>query len=157
MTMQITEGIVAVGDTPTLRTIVPPERVTNEEIVRRCKIAKMRSGEVVRVICVSSRDDENSFVVAEAEYRVTSRTTGPTMIEKPDGSMHQDVAIIIEVELWIPWRIPERIATSVPVSKITSTWNFGKKGYVMEQGGQVIGFEKDKAVAEQMVAASEAV
>ena len=155
--MLITEGIVAVGDTPTLRTIVPPGRVTDEEIVKRCTVAKMRCGEVVRVICISNRDDENSFVVAEAEYRVTSRTTGPTMIEKPDGSMHQDSAIVIEVELWIPWRVPERLAASVPASKITSTWNFGKKGYVMEQGGHVIGFETDKAVAAQIVAASEAV
>ena len=155
MTQQITETIIPTElGRSLLRTRCSHVYITDEMVSKKARQAVLHSGDVLLVQCFDRTDDQNSCLEAEAEYRIIKRKSGPKMIEKPDGSMHQEEAIDIDVEMWSDgWRTT-KFYEAAPTTGVTSRWNFGKKGYDIFRDDQVIGFEKDKAAAEQKVSAS---
>ncbi len=144
-------------DNPIIRTKCPRELVTDEMISMRVKNGNLAAGDIVRVQCMNN---DLSELLAEAEYRVTSRIATLRTLELNDRDIRQVEDVVFKVELWAGWRETASVAVPVtagisapqPQTHMKAEWNFGKKVYEIKIGDLVVGFHKDKATAHKMAA-----
>lgn len=140
-----------------IRTICPQEFVTDEMVARQVRRAQLHAGDSVLVQCF---DHAKTKLLAEAEWRVISRASKLTQVEKEDFSLHQSEKVSFEVMRWTDWRSVEQSEASVKKpapaeapkrpTKRSTRWNSAKSQYDIIEDGRVIGFHSDKETAQRI-------
>jgi hypothetical protein len=151
-------------DNPYIRTKCPQSDITDEMIVRHVKRGNLVAGDTVLVQCMNS---DYTDLLAEAEYRVTSRKTKLVTYETGD-STRQAEEVTFRVERWSEWRrVAGAVTTASGKTEIYATpggdwvdpttapaaagmrtkWNIGARVYDIMMGDVKIGSHADKETA----------
>lgn len=149
-------------DNPVIRTKCPQDQITDNMIIKRVKNGNLIAGDIVRVQCMNS---DYTDMLAECEYRVTSRKSELVTHEINDRDIRQVEQITYQVERWSGWREvglpipnPKAIARAARYAGpgAEAKWNVGKKRYdiavPLESGEIVVASHPDKETANRIAA-----
>lgn len=162
MTQQISpQEFHLLQDNPYIRTKCPQTFITDEMVARQVKRMNLVAGDRVLVQCMSS---DSTDLIAEAEYRVTSRKSELKTYESENGNTRQVEEATFKVQLWGEWRTVERRPLEVlPAGEVIpagcyvdgkgrAVWNAKKQGFDIMVGELNVGFSVGKETATRIAA-----
>lgn len=92
-------------DSPTIRTTLPKDDITDAMVQLRVKIANLTVGD--RIIVQAYPDNTYTTMLCEREYRVTNRQETVRNVEDTSGGASQQTDLSYAVEGWSQWRYTE--------------------------------------------------
>lgn len=139
------------SDIPIIRTRCPYQAITEEMIVMQAKRGNLAAGDSIRVQCM---DNELSELIAEVDFRITSRKTSLVTAGADTQSPRTFEDTVFHVKQLGDWWVvnPVEVEGGQPYDEMKAVWMVGKGGYDIVADGQVVGFEKDKETAHAIAA-----